>query len=151
MEVKFVNENIFTKDADAGLFIIDVDMQGVWLNAEQHLFYNAFPKTFKRYQMICRTQYKDKAGTCIFLEEDGYKIALIVTKIYRKTKKEDVVENFERALKHLFTFIPSDVFLYSPVLGRGDRCGSEFLGKINKLLLNEKNGAAPRNWTVCRG
>jgi hypothetical protein len=149
MAVKFVKENLFSKDRSAGLFIIDVDMQGVWLNADQDMFYNAFPKSFKRYQMMCRTQYKDKAGTCIFLEEDGYNIALMVTKIYRKTKREDVIENFERALKHLLTVIPSDVFLYSPVLGRGDGCGTEFFGKINSLL-NEKNGTAPRNWTVCR-
>lgn len=147
--VRFINDNILTHPNDAGIFIIDVDLQGVPTTPEQHQFMNAFPKLKAIYKKRCRFNYMNSAGTTIFIEEGGYKICLMVTKRHRYTKREQVLVNFQSCLNQILAVVPGDMFLYSAILGRKDSCMDEFIAKINTTLGN--GGEAPRQWIVCRG
>lgn len=148
--VKFLKENVLTFDADAGVFVIDVDLQGLWFGPEHSQFRDAFPKVYNLYRNICIHDYKNRLGTSILLEESGYKVALLVTKKTRKTKPEDALKYFESSIKHLFSIVPSDVFLFSPILARRDGNFNNYLVALSRLT-GDTDGEAGRYWTICRG
>lgn len=148
MGVIFLPRDVLAKETD-GIVLIDVHLQGFW---EHENFIAKFPETYAWYQQICRNAYKGRVGSTILTEEGRNKIGLMVTKQHRKTPKDNVITNFRNCVNDLFNKVPSDVFLYSPILGRHDYCGVEVHKMLENLVIAEEklSGEAARKWFICR-
>lgn len=143
--VKFDKDKHFIEDvhADNGVLVIDTNCQGVWETGALKEMRLAFPKIYSAYKRLCFNQLLN-VGSCYILEEGGYKVALLVTKKnYLNRDRDTLLSNLDKALDELFSKVPSDVWLYSPIIGRRDACGIFLLKKIrDKNVLNY-------NWIIC--
>lgn len=144
--VKFVNQKFLAEDlTHQGIMVLDTDLQGSWDTGDLKVIKKLFPKIYINYLRMCLNPDLYKPGTAALLEDNGCKIGLLFTKRNRKTSKELVISNFEEAVIDLFKLTPSDLFLYSPVLGRKDKCFTELMLKMAKLTFPER-----RNWFIYR-
>lgn len=145
--VNFINEDFLSSDLQGrGTMVIDCNLQGVWETGVLRKMKTIFPKMYKNYIYLCLSgSHLYKPGDAIAFSEDGYNFVFLMTKNRRKTSKEDILSNFEKAVKNLLFLVPSDVYLYSPVMGREDKCFSECL-KIMKKLVNPER----REWFIYR-
>lgn len=144
MAIKFVKEQFSLEDLkDRGVIVVDTNLQGLWEFGDLKLMQYAFPKIYAYYQKICKNPDLVKPGRCLLLEEDGYKVALLIAKRNRKEDLQTASAQFEEAVKDLLRIVPSDVFIYSPILGRYDKYFGTYATIINKLIRPEL-----RNWFV---
>lgn len=150
MMVSFVNEDFLSSDLQGrGVLVVDCNLQGLWETGLLKAMKSVFPKTYRRYMRLCLFGNKDhklyKAGDAIMFEEDGYKFVFLITKTRRKTDKEEILKNMEQAIKNMMALVPSDIYLYSPVLGREDKCFTETLKIMRRLAQPEM-----RTWYIYR-
>ncbi len=142
MAIKYVKEAFLSSDGD-GVYVLDVNLQGAWEFGDHRLMQMAFPKTHAYYQAICRKPLTFPPGKVIFCEEHGFKIALLITKKNRKDCNLVAIKNFEKALAEMLHLLPSDVWIYSPILGRQDKLMGTYATIINKNINKDK-----RYWQV---
>lgn len=146
--ITFINKEFITDNhPQEGVLVIDTDLQGTWEFQEHARFRWAFPNTYRLYQKTCMYDY-NRAGTCLLTEEGGYKLALLFSRVHRKDSKEDMLVNISKAIDELFRKVPCDVFIYSPVLARKDKCFDVIRQGIKQKLT--VNGVASRNWFIYR-
>lgn len=129
-----------------GAVVIDADLQGAWEFGDQEQMKWSFPRAYEFYRQHCLKGLA-RVGTCLLVEDSGYKVAILITKKHRKDSKETVLKNFEAAIQDLTRKVPSDVFIFSPVLGRADHCFSEMISFIVKVC-KEIDGSVGYNWCV---
>lgn len=145
--VQFVDKQFIMEMNDGeGVIVIDADLQGAWEIGDQEQVKWAFPRAFEMYHRYCQTG-KAKVGTCMLVDDSGCKIAILFTKKHRKDPKELVLTNFNLAIDDMLRKVPSDNFIYSPILGRIDHCFDEMLEKIRKVGASI-DGALGYNWFI---
>lgn len=146
--VKFVNDALIPSVfKDSGIFVIDSDLQGTWATGEQRYFKESFPRLYDHYVRTCFVDRHFRVGSAMLVESEGYNFAILFTKEHRDAKKncEPLIHNFCKAVEDLFRLVPSDVWIYSPILGRNDQAFSSYLVNINSIIKNEK---CDRNWYI---
>lgn len=141
--VKYDKINAFDI-AEQGVVIVEADLSGV-LNYPG--FAEAYPKAFDLYQKTCMFNYKNRVGTYMVVEDRGKKVIMIFTAYKRKTDKPQAIEAFKSGLFKVFHMLPSDVFIYSPILGRRNLMFTDYMNTIRSITSLTKD--APRVWTVC--
>lgn len=145
--VKFVDKHfVMEMNIDEGAVVIDADLQGAWEFGDQEQMRYAFPRAYNAYNRLCMNGLA-RVGTALIVEDCGYKIVILFTKRHRNDSKELTLSNFRLAIDDMIRKIPSDVFVYSPILGRADHCFDEML-KVIYRIGEEINGSAGYNWFV---
>lgn len=139
--VEFQKLNTLRINPDAGLFVIDANLQGI---VEYEGFAENFPKAFNIYQKVCRFNYKNRVGKIMIVEENNKRLAFLFTRQNRNEKEEVILENFNKCLIQLFNIVPSDIFIYSPFLGRKQRLTTKYFNAIRRV--EKSNGEASRVW-----
>ena len=129
---------------EEGVVLVEANLQGV-INYPG--FEKSYPKAYDLYMKTCAFNYRGRAGTFLLVEEKGRKVAIIFTSYSRKEKADKVIEAFKRGLANLLHAIPSDVFIYLPVLGRRSYMFSQFSATIKSVDALTKD--APRQWVIC--
>lgn len=143
--IQFINDSlIMSLWPDAGVFVVDADVQATWLTGESRYFAEAFPKLHKQVQKLSYQKLL-REGTCMLFEQDGYKIAVLFTRKNRRTTEAQLQVNFQNALIDLFNKVPPDIYLHSPIVGRLDKCFTEYQLTLSRLINQEK---AHRRWFV---
>lgn len=146
--IQFVDKQFIMdmNEGSQGAVVIDADLQGAWEFNDQEQMKWAFPRAYDVYHKFC-LEGLAKVGTSLVVEDCGYKIVILFTKKHRKDKVESIINNFNLAIDDMVRKIPSDTFIYSPVLGRVDHCFDEMLQKLYKVAghLNREVGY---NWFI---
>lgn len=128
-----------------GIVIVEANLSGI-MNYPG--FAEAYPKAHDLYVKTCMFNYKNRVGTFMAVEDGDKKVIIIFTSYGRKEPKEQVIEAFKAGLYKVFNILPSDVFIYSPILGRRSLMFSEYINTI-KSISSLIKGEAPRHWVVC--
>lgn len=131
-----------------GITVLDVDTQGAWELYDHSYMRDAFPKVYSEYKLLC---YNDPnlVGTAKLFDEGGYRVVLLFTRKNRNEQKDVVLNNFSKCIFNLMNLISSELFIYSPIIGRRDKVFNEMVKIINDAT-KKANGEAGRNWFICR-
>lgn len=119
-----------------GIIVIDVNMQNIMcLDVNQERFVDKFPKTYAEYRRLVFEDYVP-LGTVKMFEEDGYKIALIFTMMYRigqaKSTRQQVETWTEKAILSLTKECGKEARYYSGVLNRHTQTFFPLMGRLLK-------------------
>lgn len=114
----------------SGTIVIDTDLQGAWEMGDNEMVKWSFPRAYEVYRKYCLGRLI-QPGNCLLIEDGDNKIAMLITKRHRNDPKPMVLNYFQMAMKDFVRKIPCDEFIYSPILGRRDKCFDEM-----KILLN---------------
>lgn len=133
-------------DPGAGVFVVDVNCQGLWEDHELELMRWILPRVYSIYRKICITEYKMRPGTAVLIEENGYRVVLMFTKNHRHESKEVMLANFSKCVDNLFRLVPKNVEIYSPIIGRRDSKSFCDAWKIIKDKCTESG----YRWNICR-
>lgn len=145
--LKFVDKKfIMDMNEGEGVIVIDADCQGAWELGDQEQMKNAFPRAYEMYHRQC-VKGLAKVGTSMLVEDSGYKIVILFTKKHRKDSKELVITNFNLALEDMMRKVSSDIFIYSSILNRADRCFADILQALRRIT-GPINGSAGYNWFI---
>lgn len=136
--IRYIDDSlIMTATPNEAVYVIDGDVQATWLTGEAKYFSESFPKIHKQLKRLSYNKLL-KAGNCYLLEDEGYKIAVLITKKDRRTTSMERQKYFQSAVLDLFSKVPSDVFIYSPVLGRVEDDWVDYDLTISRLINQEK-------------
>lgn len=142
--LEFVDKHFITDHGEKdGTLVVSVDTQGLWEYGDMDVMRWIFPRAYKIYKQMC-IQRALTPGTAILLQEQGFKIVLLVTKRHRNDKQESILVNFKSCLERLANLLPSDEFIYSNILNRKDKCFQEML----KILEPMCKGSNCFNWFI---
>lgn len=145
--LRFISKQfLIDMDNHTGAIVIDSDMQGAWELGDQAQMKLAFPRAYEMYHRHCQLGLA-KVGTCMLVEDSGYKIVILFTKKHRKDSKALIISNFNLALDDMMSKVPADVFIYSPILGRADHCFTEMLESLYRIV-RTVNGVVGYNWFI---
>ena len=143
--IQFVNKEFITENLPGdGILVIDTDLQGAWETGVHARLRYAFPKIYKTYQATCFYDYK-REGSCMLLEEAGYNIALLFTRRRRSDSKKVMMTNLESALVDLCRKVPCDIYMYSSILSKKDKCFNDI-----RVMLRKHLGPLNYNWFIYR-
>lgn len=140
--IKFVDKEFIVENNTECVLVIDVDMHGAWETGYHEQMRYAFPRAYDIYREAC-LKGNDIVGSSMIIEDSGYKIAILFVKKHRKDLKEKLLKNFSKALADMLQKVPSDLWIYSPILGRKDKAFNELIVEINRQTYLQKN-----NWFI---
>jgi hypothetical protein len=131
-----------------GVIVVEVNLQGLWETETLIQLKKEFPKSYRFYQRMCVLK-RYEVGSVVLFEEDGYKIAFLITKDHRKLNATDTYNNFTIAINNLFTIIPEDVTMFSGQLGQEDFLFIKYYQHIRTKIKNRVWFLYKKRSTVC--